>query len=139
MQTFLEYYQQKIQPQLAAIDIFLKTEEPPFAIEQMTALLCIPLEEGEKLMREEQVSLITKGVFFRFLQKGSSPLCGMFCRILSCGLPQRYTTEEVSYIFGLNLSDVKRAAEEVGEVTFSEEMLPSLFERIFISDKQYQK
>ena len=27
--TFLDYFQQTIQPQLAAIDLFLKTEEPP--------------------------------------------------------------------------------------------------------------
>ena len=139
MQTFLDYYQRKIQPQVAAIDLFLKTEEAPYAMEAVAALLAISTEEGQALMAQEKISLITKGVFFRFMQKGSSPFCGMFRRVLSCGLPNRYTTREIAYIFDLPLPDVERAAAEIEETVFSEEMLPALFGRILISDKQYQQ
>ncbi len=139
MQTFLDYYQRRIQPQVAAIDLFLKTEDAPYAIETVTSLLSIPLEEGQEMMAQERISLITKGIFFRFMQKGSSPLCGMFRRVLSCGLPESYTPQEISYIFDLPLSDVKRAAAEMGASDFSEAMLPDLFGRILISDKQYQQ
>ena len=139
MQTFLDYYQRRIQPQMAAIDLFLKTEEAPYAIEAVTALLAIPVEEGQTMLAEEKVSLITKGIFFRFMQKGSSPLCGMFRRVLSCGLPKQYTPQEISYIFDLPLPDVERAAAEIGKTVFSEAMLPGLFGRILISDKQYQQ
>lgn len=139
MQTFLKYYQQRIQPQVAAIDVFLKTEDAPYAIETVAALLLISPEEGRALLAAEKVSLITKGIFFRLLQMGSSPLCGMFRRMLSCGLPQQYTPAQIAYIFALPLADVERAAEGMGESLFSEKMLPQLFGRIFISDKQYQQ
>lgn len=138
MQTFLNYYQQRIQPQVAAIDLFLKTEEPPYAIEAVAALLRISPEEGRTLLAAEKLSLITKGVFFRLLQMGSSPLCGMFRRVLACGLPQQYTPAQIAYIFALPLPEVEKAAEELGERLFSEDMLPCLFGHIFISDKQYQ-
>lgn len=139
MQTFLEYYQQKIQPQLTEIDVFLKTEEPPYAIDRVSALLDIPPEEGERLLTEEKVSLVTRGVFLHFMQRGSSPLCRMFRRELSCGSPQWYTPEQISYIYNLDIADVEGAAREMGESCFSAGTLPQLFRHILISDKQYQK
>lgn len=138
MQTFLDYYRQKIQPQVAAIDLFLKTEDAPYAMEAVAALLQISPEEGAAWMAAKKLSCITKGVFFRFLQEGSSPLCGMLRRMLACGLPQRYTPAQIAYIFHLPLRDVEQAAAKLGESLFSEDMLPQLFAGILISDKQYQ-
>ena len=48
--TFLDYFQQTIQPQLAAIDLFLKTEEPPYAAQTAAVLLGITSGEMEKLL-----------------------------------------------------------------------------------------
>lgn len=138
MQTFLDYYRQRIQPQVAAIDLFLKTEDTPYAMEAVAALLQISPEEGAAWMAAKKLSCITKGVFFRFLQEGSSPLCGMLRRLLACGLPQRYTPAQIAYIFHLPLRDVEQAAAKLGESLFSEDMLPQLFAGILISDKQYQ-
>ncbi|MBR6651995.1 MAG: hypothetical protein IKL30_02400 [Anaerotignum sp.] len=42
MLTFLDYYEQEIQPQIAAIDIFLKSEEPPYDADIIGELLEIP-------------------------------------------------------------------------------------------------
>lgn len=138
MQTFLNYYRQRIQPQVAAIDLFLKTEDAPYAPEVVAALLQLSPEEGAAWMAAKKLSLITKGVFFRLLREGSSPLCGMFRRVLDCGLPQQYTPAQIAYIFALPLADVERAAAALGESLFSEAMLPQLFAGILISDKQYQ-
>lgn len=139
MQTFWHYYRQKIQPQVAAIDLFLKTEDAPYPIEDICALLGISAEEGEALLSRERISVITKGVFFRLMQLGSSPLCGMLRRVIADGLPQEYTPQEIAYIFDLPQAAVDQAASELGEQIFSEQMLPQLFRRIPISDKQYQK
>ena len=78
--TFLDYFQQTIQPQLAAIDLFLKTEEPPYAAQTAAVLLGITSGEMEKLLAQEKLSLITKGVFLRLMRQGSSPLCRMLGR-----------------------------------------------------------
>lgn len=139
MRTFLDYYRRKIRPQIEAIDIFLKTEDPPYSMAAVAETLELSVKELEQLLAEERITLITKGVFFRLLQRGTSPLCGMFRRAIACNLPESYTPEEVAYIFDLPLSAVKQAAEEMDEAYYSEEMLPHLFRRIFICEKRYQQ
>ena len=80
MQTFLDYYEQEIQPQIAAIDIFLKSEEPPYDSDIVGELLEISPAEWQALLQEEQITFITRGIFFQLLKRGNSPLCGMFRR-----------------------------------------------------------
>lgn len=139
MQTFLDYYRQKIQPQIAAIDLFLKTETPPYPKEGTAAVLGLSMGELERLLAQERVTLITKGVFFRLMQRGTSPLCGMLQRAIDCRLPESCTPEEVAYIFDLPLPAVQKAAEELGETSYSERMLPLLFRRIILCEKRYQQ
>ena len=52
MITFLDYYEQEIQPQIAAIDIFLKSEEPPYDKEIVGELLEIPPQEWQSLLED---------------------------------------------------------------------------------------
>ena len=139
MRTFLEYYQRKIQPQIETIDIFLKTEDPPYNVDAVAEVLKFSSQGMEQLLAEEKVSLITKGVFFRLMQRGTSPLCGMFRRAIDCNLPERYTPEEVAYIFDLPLEDVAQAAEKAGVTSYSDETLPRLFSQIMIDETQYQR
>lgn len=139
MRTFLEYYQRKIQPQIETIDIFLKTEDPPYNVDAVAEVLELSSQGMEQLLVEEKVSLITKGVFFRLMQRGASPLCGMFRRAMACNLPERYTPEEVAYIFDLPLADVAQAAEKAGVTSYTDETLPRLFSQILICEKRYQR
>lgn len=132
MRTFSEYYEKEIQPQIEQIDLYLKTEDPPYAVETVCELLKISEEEGRALLEAEKLVMITKGVFFRMLENGSAPLCGMFRRALAYGLPERYTIEQAAYIFGLDLAAVKEAAKKIGTDTFTEKMLPRLFEKIML-------
>ena len=55
MQTFLDYYEQEIQPQIAAIDIFLKSEEPPYDAEIVGELLEIPSQEWQELLQQAEI------------------------------------------------------------------------------------
>lgn len=137
MQTFLEYYEQKIQPQIAAIDLFLKTEEPPYDSDAVAGLLGVPASEWKELMQQEKVVFLTKGVFFQLMQRGSSPLCGMFRRAVEWNLPEEYTLEMVSYIFGIELDAVRRAASKLGQTVFLEKMLPQVFAEISLAETQY--
>lgn len=139
MRTFLEYYQRKIQPQIETIDIFLKTEDLPYNIDAVAEVLELSSQGMEQLLAEEKVSLITKGVFFRLMQRGTSPLCGMFRRAMACNLPECYTPEEVAYIFDLPLADVAQAAEKAGVTSYTDETLPQLFSQILICEKRYQR
>ncbi len=138
MQTFLDYYQQEIQPHIAAIDIFLKSEEPPYDATVVGELLEISPAEWEWLLQEEGVTYITRVIFFQLMKRGSSPLCEMFRRAAELYLPQAYTPEVIAYIFDLPIGSVRRAAEELGEKTFTEEMLPELFSKISLDEIRFR-
>lgn len=137
--TFLDYFQQTIQPQLSAIDLFLKTEEPPYTVQAAAALLGITPGEMEGLLAQEKLSLITKGVFLRLMRRGSSPLCRMLDREIRCGSPKCYTPAAVSYIYDLDISDVLAASEKLGKSTFESGKLFELFGYIQVPDRVYRK
>lgn len=137
MQTFLDYYKQEIQPQIAAIDIFLRSEEPPYDADIVGELLEIPSAEWEKLLQEEQISFITRGIFFQLMKRGTSPLCGMFRRAVELYLPEAYTPEAIAYIFDLPIDPVRRAARELGEKTFTDAMLPLVFSKISLAETRF--
>ena len=130
MRTFLEYYRRSIQPQIEMIDIFLKTEQPPYDKTAVAEVLGLSAEALTARMQKEHLACITKGIFFRLLAEGENPLGGMLKRAVACGLPERYTPEAAAYVFGLPLAAVREAAEKTGCSSFSEEALPVLFSEI---------
>ena len=137
MQTFLDYYEQEIQPQIAAIDIFLKSEEPPYESDIVGELLEIPPSEWQALLEEEKISFITRGIFFQLMKRGNSPLCGMFRRATELYLPEAYTPEVIAYIFDLPIEPVRKAARELGRRSFTEEMLPQVFSEISLAEIRF--
>ena len=137
MQTFLDYYEQEIQPQIAAIDIFLESEEPPYDSDIVGELLEIPPSEWQQLLQEEQITFITRRIFFQLMKRGNSPLCGMFRRATELYLPEAYTAEVIAYIFCLPIEPVRKAAEELGQKTFTDEMLPQMFSKISLSETRF--
>lgn len=139
MRTFLEYYQRRIQPQIETIDIFLKTEEPPYAHAAVAEVLGVSAKVLAERLAAEQLACITKGVFFRLLQEGEEPLCGMLRRAIACGLPKRYTPELIAYIYDLPLAAVRAAAEKTGLSSCQEEDLPTLFSQIMLCETQYPR
>ena len=137
MQTFLDYYKQEIQPQIAAIDIFLKSEEPPYDSDIVGELLEIPPEEWRNLLQKEQISFITRGIFFQLMKRGNSPLCGMFRRAMELYLPGDYTPEVIANIFDLPIEPIRKAARELGQKTFTDAMLPQVFSKISLAETRF--
>ena len=139
MQTFLDFYQREIQPKIAAIDVFLKTEPQPYSESLVSELLCLTAVELSNILEQEKLSIITKGTFLHLMQIGPSPICRMFRRELSRGISTLYSPKEISYIYDLKLKDVEAAAEKLEKDCFSPGELPLLFGEIVISDKQYRR
>ena len=121
MRTFLEYYRRSIQPQIEMIDIFLKTEQPPYDKAAVAEVLGLSAEALTARMQKEHLAYITKGIFFRLLAEGENSLGGMLKRAVACGLPERYTPETA-------------AAEKTDCSSFSEETLPVLFSEIMLCE-----
>ena len=137
MQTFVDYYEQEIQPQIAAIDIFLKSEEPPYDADIVGKLLEIPSLEWRQMLQEEKISFITRGIYFQLMKRGNSPLCGMFRRATELYLPVAYTAEVIAYFFDLPIESVRKAAEELGQKNFTDAMLPQVFSKISLSETRF--
>ena len=137
MLTFLDYYEQEIQPQIAAIDVFLKSEEPPYDADVVGKLLEIPPLEWQQMLQEEKISFITRGIFFQLMKRGNSHLCGMFRRATELYLPEAYTAEVIAYIFDLPIEPVRRAAGELGRKTFTDKMLPEVFSKISLAETRF--
>lgn len=87
MRTFLEYYRRSIQPQIEMIDIFLKTEQPPYDKAAVAEVLGLSAEALTARMQKEHLAYITKGIFFRLLAEGENSLGGMLKRAVACGRP----------------------------------------------------
>ena len=137
MLTFQDYYEREIQPQIAAIDVFLKTEEPPYDADIVGELLDIPPTEWQRLLQEEKISFLTRAIFFQLMKRGNSPLCGMFRRATELYLPEAYTPEVIAYIFDLPIEAVRKAANEIGEKTFTDAMLPQVFSKISLAETRF--
>ncbi len=137
MLTFLDYYKQKIQPQIAALDIFLKTEDPPYDSDTVRELLHISPSCWEQIINEAKISFITRGILFQLMKRGDSPLCGMFRRASALYLPEAYTPEVIAYIFDLPIAAVRTAAQGLRVDTFTETTLPRIFEKISLADTRF--
>ena len=137
MLTFQDYYEREIQPQIAAIDIFLKSEEPPYDVEIVGELLDIPPSEWRQMLQEEKISFITRGIFFQLMKRGNSPLCGMFRRATELYLPEAYTPEVIAYIFDLPIESVRKAAEALEQKTFTDAELSRIFSMISLAETRY--
>ena len=59
MRTFLEYYRRSIQPQIEMIDIFLKTEQPPYDETAVAEVLGLSAEALTERMQKEHLACIT--------------------------------------------------------------------------------
>ena len=68
MRTFLEYYRRSIQPQIEMIDIFLKTEQPPYDKTAVAEVLGVSVEALTARM-QKAARLHHEGHLF-------SPACG---------------------------------------------------------------
>ncbi len=68
MRTFLEYYRRSIQPQIEMIDIFLKTEQPPYDKAAVAEVLGLSAEALTARMQKEHSPTSRRHLF--------SPACG---------------------------------------------------------------
>jgi len=118
--TFLELYRHFIRPRLEAVDLFLRTEEEPYAPGDVAELLGTPAP-AEHIGREE---------FLHILFNGESALCCLVRREAERGAPVLYTSTDIAYIYGLAPDAVQRACAELHMTAATALMLPEVFARI---------
>jgi len=130
MTTFLKKYNTDIEKNLQTIDLWLRTETPPFCPKSTGTLLGISTEEVLIIMKNKTIDTLNHFTFFLVMESGSSTLCGYFSRQLECGFPTYYTIAQISYIYNLDYFAVEKAAETMAVTLFSTAMLKPLFSQI---------
>ncbi|MBS4960035.1 MAG: hypothetical protein KHZ62_04335 [Clostridiales bacterium] len=111
--TYWDIFALEIRPRLQAIDIFLKTEIPPYDTCKAAKLLDIDEEDIKKYLLENKETL-DKTTFLILMKQGNSELCRMFRRELSRGTPKTYEPYDISYIYNIDMDLVLDACGKLG-------------------------
>ena len=133
--SFFDIYEREISSKIKEMDILLKSGGFPVELYKAAKILNISDEEAENIIKKAGISrkkglLIDKNIFFALINKGSSEICRLYQRELSCGSPYLYTRENIAYIYNLDISLVQKACRVLNLTVATETMLPYIFKKI---------
>lgn len=130
--TFLSVYRQNIAPRISELDIFLKTEEEPYDISDAARLLNITNGEINTIMSVHNIEEINRSTLPLIMKNCSSEFCRMFKRMLECGIPGKYFSEQISYIYNIDIEKVSDAFKKLNISFIPANRLEELFENIIL-------
>lgn len=130
--TFLSVYRQNIAPRISELDIFLKTEEEPYDISDATRLLNITNGEINTIMSVHNIEEINRSTLPLIMKNCPDEFCRMFKRMLECGIPGKYFSEQISYIYNIDIEKVSDAFKKLNISFIPANRLEELFENIIL-------
>jgi len=111
--TFWEEYTRYIRPSITKIDILLKSAEYPLDMSCVGQVLDIPRKEVASIMLRAGLDKIDREAFLHIMANGSSRICHLYRKEVEIGSPPTYTASQLSYIYNLDINDVKNACEKL--------------------------
>ncbi len=130
--TFLEYYVTVIRPQLMEIDLLIKTSCKRLPVSEAANALCLTNDEVKQIMQNQHIKAINRRNFFKIMEQGSSNICKLFKREVESGSPHIYSRENISYIYGLELSEVNKVCDKLKIKEITPFTLPDVFSEIHV-------
>ncbi|WP_105619129.1 hypothetical protein [Vallitalea okinawensis] len=127
--TYLQHYEEMIEPQLQQIDVFIKAQDP-ITVNSLAQLLSISELEIHSIVSEENITQLNKMTFFMIMKKGSSPICKLFNRELERKTFNNYSIEDVSYIYDIPVNKVLEASNTIETDIFNSSNIRTLFSYI---------
>lgn len=127
--TYLQHYEETIEPQLQQIDVFIKAQDP-ITVNSLAQLLSISELEIHNIITEANITQLNKMTFFMIMKKGSSPICKLFDRELERKTFNRYSIEDVSYIYDIPVNKVLKASNTIETDMFNSSNIRTLFSYI---------
>ena len=128
--TFWEEYQTHIKPTIAEIDIFLRCAEYPLNIAEVACVLELDEMEIVSIMTKSGLHIIDRAAFMHIMAAGSSEICGLYRREVEAGSPLTYTPAQLSYIYNLDIDDVKNACKKLQIKEATAFTMPLIFANI---------
>ena len=128
--TFWEEYQNHIKPAITEIDIYLRCAEYPLDISEVACVLELDEAEIASIMAKAGLRTIDRAAFMQIMASGSSEICGLYCREVEVGSPITYTPAQLSYIYNLDIDDVKNACKKLQIKEATAFTMPLIFANI---------
>ncbi len=128
--NFWEYYIRNISPKLEQIDILLKTKSYNIPIETVSLLLNISRREVAEIMDKQNIICITSENFLSVMLNGTSYICDILRKELKKNFPQKYSPEDVAYIYNINYNEIKKAFDFLNTKKISSKSLKAIFIQI---------
>jgi len=118
MYTFLDEYRDCIRPRIREIDTFLRLRDE-YCTGCVAEILSLCEEEVVQIMNEVGLKKIDRQSFMDIMQRGSSRICQLYAREVALHSPYVYTSDDIAYIYNLDLQAVKNAYQilKIKEVT----------------------
>lgn len=127
--TYRHHYEEYIEPNLQAIDIFIRSQEA-ITTRNICTLLSMDENELHNIIKENNICQLNKMTFFLIMKLGSSQICQLFNRELERGFPPAYTSKDVSYIYNLPITLVEHAFSEIDAMDITSPEMKNLFSYI---------
>jgi len=128
--NFWEYYIKNISPRLEQIDVLLKSNGHNIPLKTVSLLLDIPLEEVENIMSKKNIRKITSKNFLSIMLDGKSYLCNILKREFEKKSPKEYSPKDISYIYGIDYTQIENAFNFLDIKTISSKSLKIIFMQI---------
>ena len=130
--SFDQVYERNIESKIKEIDIYLKTETPPYKAEDVSDLLHIEIGDLVSIMKNENITTLNILSFFTIIQTSSSYICQLIQREWKYQGLEHYTPEAISYIYDLNLDKVRFAFKMSGLSQVTPDNIKQLFQHISV-------
>ena len=111
--TYLDFYNKNIGSKLKDIDVFLKSKQS-FTKDRVTKLLCITEKNLHSIIKERNITYINQQNFFEIMISGDSQICQFYKREIDCGSPQKYTADDMAYIYEIDKKIIQNIFENMG-------------------------
>ena len=130
--SYWEFFQSYYTPQLAKMDLILKTIESPICADEAARALAMTTKTVEKIMAQQGVSQIDQEGFLQIAMHGDSSLCRLLQRECMCGSPERYSPGNIAYIYGLQDDHVAAVCRKHGYEDVPAEALPEFLSKVYV-------
>lgn len=120
--NYWELYNQTYAPKFQEIDITLKAEPTSITVDKVCRLLSLSTKEVEGIIAKNKITALNPRTFIEIMRNGSSEICRLFKRQISCGVWDNYTPWQISYIYDIDIDIVLSAVSPKEKSLDSEEL-----------------
>lgn len=128
--NFWNYYISNVFPRFQQIDILLKTKCGFIHKKIVENLLLMKSSELQNILESQNIKCITYKNFLKIMLCGNSYICSILKREIEKNTYNKYSAEDLAYIYNIDYEYVKKAFDFLEKTTVSSEYFQAVFIQI---------